>query len=350
MASSGNRVSGRVRRTRFRRWYAVFVVIGVVIGSCVPGGYRGAWAADDWAAFDAALARVGPRVGFLAAEVVDGECETVHGYGEEQRLAIASTFKLYVLAGLAEQVAAGEANWDEKIVIRDELRSMPSGATAYEPAGTRRTLEELAMRMIRDSDNTATDHLIDRLGRERIEAALATFGHGAPEINVPLLLTRELFAMKMHAERDVVETYLAAPDAEQRDILSSRIDPIPINPNNWGHWTGPSWIDGLEWFASPLEVCEVLAALHEMADDPGLRPLGGILGANRGGVFGGRQWPFAGYKGGYEAGVINATWLLERADGRTFVVTAGFNDPSAYINQGLVWQVLPGVEGLLRGE
>ncbi len=48
--------------------------------------------------------------------------------------------------------------------------------------------------------------------------------------------------------------------------------------------------------------------------------------------------------------MVNATWLLERADGRIFVVTAGFNDPEAYINQGLVWQVLPRVEGLLRGE
>lgn len=339
---------GRGRRALVERmfaWLTVFVLLGGAIGVRTPE----AGAAENWAAFDVALEQVGPRVGFLAAEVVDGKCETVHGYGEEQRLAIASTFKLYVLAELARQVVAGEASWDERIVIRDELRSMPSGATAYEPDGTRRTLEELALRMIRDSDNTATDHLIDRLGRERIEAALALFGHGAPEINMPFLLTRELFAMKMHVERAVVETYLVAPDEEQRDMLASRIDPILLNPNNWGHWTGPSWIDGLEWFASPLELCKVLAALHEMADDPALRPLKGILGANRGDVFGGRQWSFAGYKGGYEAGVVNATWLLERADGRTFVVTAGFNDPEAYINQGLVWQVLPRVEGLLRG-
>ena len=350
MTSWGNRVTRRERRTRIGRWYAVFVVFGVILGSCLPGPSSAAGAEDDWEEFDAALARVGPQVGFLAAEVVDGECETIHGFGEERRLAIASTFKLYVLAELARQVADGEASWEERIVIRDELRSMPSGATAYEADGARRTLEELALRMIRDSDNTATDHLIDRLGRERIEGALADFGHGAPEVNMPFLLTRELFAMKMHVDRTVVEGYLAAPDEEQRTILAKRIDPIQLNPNNWGHWTGPSWIDGLEWFASPLEICGVLAALHEMMDDPALRPLAEILGANRGDVFGGKRWPFAGYKGGYEAGVVNATWLLERADGRTFVVTAGFNDPEAYINQGLVWRVLPGVEGLLRGE
>ncbi len=283
MTSWGSRVSGRVRRTRTGRWYVVFVVAGLVIGSWLPGAARSVGAADDWAAFDAAIGQVGPRVGFLAAEVVDGACETVHGYGEEQRLAIASTFKLYVLAELARQVAAEEASWGERIVIRDELRSMPSGATAYEPEGTRRTLEELALRMIRDSDNTATDHLIDRLGRERIEAALADFGHGKPEINMPFLLTRELFAMKMHVERDVVEMYLAAPDDEQRNILSNRIDPILLNPNNWGHWTGPSWVDGLEWFASPLEVCGVLAALEDIRGRSGSAAAGGDSGGQPGG-------------------------------------------------------------------
>jgi len=305
-------------------------------------------AASDWEDFDAALARVGSRVGFLAAEVVDGRCEPVHGYEKDGRLAIASTFKLYVLAELARQVAAGEAAWDEQLAIRDELKSMPSGETVFDRAGTRRTLEELALRMIRDSDNTATDHLIDRLGRERVEAALAAFGHGAPEVNVPFLLTRELFAFKMHAEPALVEGYLGAVDAEQRRILAEEVEPLHLDPRNWGHWVGPAWIDGLEWFASPTEVCGVLAALDAMADEPELRPLRRILGGNRGGVFGKEDWPYAGYKGGYEAGVVNATWLLEREDGRTFVVTAGFNDPGAYIDQGAVWRVLPMVEGLLR--
>jgi hypothetical protein len=31
-------------------------------------------------------------------------------------------------------------------------------------------------------------------------------------------------------------------------------------------------------------------------------------------------------------GVLSATWLLDRADGRTFVFTAGFNDTTAAID------------------
>jgi beta-lactamase class A len=323
--------------------FAVVLICGGW-GGC--GLYR-ASAATGWERFDASLAVVAPRVGFLAAEVVDGRCEAIHEYEADRRLAIASTFKLYVLAELARQVLRGEIVWDERIAIRDELRSMPSGETAFDPAGTRRTVDDLALRMIRDSDNTATDHLIARLGRERVETALGLFGHEEPKVNVPLLLTRELFAFKMHVDPALVEAYIAAPDDEQRRILAATIDPLRLNPRNWGHWTGPSWIDQIEWFASPAEVCHVLAQLHALADETALRPLRRILGSNRGGLVGPDDWPFAGFKGGYEAGVVNATWLLERADGRAFIVTAAFNDPAAYVNQGAAYGALPRAVGLL---
>jgi hypothetical protein len=328
-------------RSRLDRWTGALLAFVLAVGVLGAAALAPADAASGWERFDAAVAGVAPRVGFLAAEVVDGRCAPVHGYGADERLAIASTFKLYVLAELARQVQAGEAAWDEQLTIREELRSMPSGDTAFDPAGTERTLEDLALRMIRDSDNTATDHLIDRLGRERVEVAFATFGHGAPELNVPLLLTRELFFFKMHAAPALVEAYLDAPDDEQRRILAAEVAPVRLNPGNWGHWVGPEWVDRLEWFASPVELCRVLATLQALAEDPGLRPLRRILGGNRGGVFGPAAWPFSGFKGGYEAGVLNATWILERGDGRTFVVTAGFNDPAAYVNQGAAYGVLP---------
>ena len=50
--------------------------------------------------------------------------------------------------------------------IRDELDSLPSGTTQDEPPGTGLPVRELALRMIAMSDNTATDHLIDLVGRD----------------------------------------------------------------------------------------------------------------------------------------------------------------------------------------
>ena len=125
MRSGIVRTAGQVGRGQGSRafvWFVVVVSVGAV-GGVPPTG--GVLAANEWEAVDAALGRVSPRAGLLVAEVVDGRCEAVHGYEEDERLAIASTFKLYVLAELGRQVGLGEAAWDEEITIRDELKSMP---------------------------------------------------------------------------------------------------------------------------------------------------------------------------------------------------------------------------------
>jgi len=288
--------------------------------------------ATAWAGFDLAYSQAAPRTNFLAAEVIDGGCQPVHALHAGQRLALASTFKLYVLAELARQIASGDAAWDETLPIQEDLKSMPSGGMPYAPAGTRYTLRAFAERMIADSDNTATDHLIARLGRERIEAALPALGHGAPELNTPLLMTREFFAFKIAVSPERTDTYLDASDTEQRRILAEEIDPIQLDPSGWGSWVAPKRIDAVEWFASAEEICQVVATLATLAQQPELAPLTEILALNRGGVFAAGTWPYAGFKGGYEAGVYNMTWLLRRADGRQFVVTAGLNDPVNYVD------------------
>jgi len=298
--------------------------------------------ADDaeWTRLETAIARVAPNSGFVAAEIVDGDCQVLHEAGADRRLAIGSAFKLYVLAELARQVASGEASWNERMAVRADLRSMPSGAMLHEAAGTRHTLRYFAERMIAESDNTATDHLIERLGRKRIEAALPALGHEAPELNTPFLLTREFFAFKIAVPPTRIDAYLAATLAEQRDILATQIDPIALDERYWGDWTGPRRIESVEWFASPRELCRVLAALDTMADRPALAPIRDILAINRGGLPNPALWPYAGFKGGYEAGVSNLTWLLARQDGRRFVLTATFNDPVRYVDQGTAWNLV----------
>lgn len=305
--------------------------------------------AGAWHALDANLAAVAPGVNFLAAEVTGGGCVSVHGLRAERRLAVASVFKLYVLAELARQVETGEAHWDEPLAIQDRLKSLPSGAMRDLPAGATRPLRYYAERMIAESDNTATDHLIDRLGRERIEAGLAALGHGAPELNTPFLLTREMFAFKAAVPEARIDAYLAAPEAEQRRILAAEIDPIRLDQTGWGDWDLPERIDSVEWFASAAEVCAVLAALQAMAARPGLAPVEDILRLNRGTLPDRQDWPQAGHKGGFEAGVYNLTWLLERDDGRTFVLTAGFNDPTAYVDQARANALIETALRLLAG-
>src|SRR5690606_27330832 len=89
----------------------------------------------------------------------------------------ASVFKMYVLYAVAQAIEAGTLTWSEQLEITDDVRSLPSGELQNEPAGTLVTVREAAEKMIAISDNTATDMLIKRLGREQVEAAVAAAGH-----------------------------------------------------------------------------------------------------------------------------------------------------------------------------
>ena len=307
---------------------------------------------SDWATFDAWLASLAPRVGFQAAEVVNGAAREIHGYEAERPLAIGSAFKLYVLGELARQIAAGEATWDEPLTIRDQLRSLPSGEMRLLPAGTRRPLRVMAEEMIATSDNTATDHLIARLGRERIEAALPALGHAGPALDIPLLMTREWFAFQLRLDFTDVLTYLAAETAGRRDFLTDRVAPLAneLTEVETFTWSRPRQIETIEWFASPADLCRAVASLDGLAAEPALAPLSDLLSAVPGIVFDARVWSYVGYKGGYETGVYNNTWLLERGDGRRFALTATINDPWQEIDAETLIRLMVPAAALLAEE
>ncbi len=335
----------RIRQQRFAIALA-FAFLAGHVSLVVPA--REAAAVESWRAVGADMAAAAPAVSFLAAEVKDGDCFPVFGVQPDRRVGVASTFKLYVLAELARQVATGRASWDEALPISEDWKSKPSGAMRYEAPGTEHTLRFYAERMIAESDNTATDHLIARLGRENVEAVQAILGHGEPELNTPLLMTRELFAIKIAADPTLVDAYVGATDAEQRRILETIVAPVRLAPDGWGNWNGPEWIESIEWFASARDLCLAMARLQEMSERPELQPITQILALNRGGTtFDRSTWPYAGFKMGSEAGVYNLTWLLRRSDGRRFVVTAGFNDPRFGVDQARAWALIGRVEALL---
>jgi beta-lactamase class A len=311
----------------------VLIIAAPQLGSAAPG--------FAWASIDQQVPQIAPGHNLLVAEFSGNACAPIHSVNGGEQLAIASTFKIYVLGELARQVQAGLVRWDEPITLSDSLRSMPSGDYAWVPAGQQVTVRQLAEAMMWNSDNTATDHLINRLGRENIERAFAAFGHANPAANQPLLLTRELFAIKMWQPADWMAQYVAASDEEQLALLQSQIDPVQINPSGgWGKWNGPTAIDGIEWFASADDLCRAMVGIWTMGAQPGLEPVREILAGNRGGIADTAVWPRVGFKNGYEAGVVNSTYVLERNDGRVFFISAGFNHPSGIVDQGAPFALL----------
>lgn len=220
-----------------------------------------------------------------------------------------------MLVAIVDAVAQGSITWEDEIAIDDDLDSLPSGITQDEPDGSTVAVRELAERMISISDNSATDVLIDLVGRDAVEAALVAAGHSAPELNLPLLTTRELFVLKLDGR--LRETYLAADEGGRRELLAgpvAEVDALALAATA-DRWTGPIEVETLEWFASPADLCRVLTVLA--ADDEAR----GVLSLNPGLPDEQLRWSFIGFKGGSEPGVLNLSWVVEEADGTSYVVT-----------------------------
>jgi beta-lactamase class A len=92
---------------------------------------------------------------------------------------LGSAFKLYVLGALGNAVASGKARWNQPLVITARLKRLPSGVLQAEPDGTAVSVQDTAAKMISFNDNTATDMLINLVGRPAVEAALTRAPRGS---------------------------------------------------------------------------------------------------------------------------------------------------------------------------
>ena len=304
---------------------------------------------SKWSSLKPKLAMIAPKVSFFTAEVVDQELAPLYSLAANSALAIGSSFKLYVLGELGNQIEAGNAAWDEPLAISDSLRSLPNGAMRLEPTGATYPILHYVEQMIAASDNTATDHLIARLGRESVEAAFTAFGNQHSDRNVPLLYTREWFAIKLRLTQSEIDRYLASEIDAKRAFLANQVDREALTLSEAEEWPGSYYIEQIEWFASAADLCRVMAALHLKAGNPLLSPIHDSLSINPGIAFDARTWAYVGYKGGYETGVKSDVWLLQRRDGRWFTMAAIINDAKEEIDGIGLWQhMMPAVE-LLAG-
>ncbi|MEM1414219.1 MAG: serine hydrolase [Myxococcota bacterium] len=283
------------------------------------------------------LAELAPDTGFLIAELVDGSCAPAAEARADAVLAIGSTFKLYVLAALADDVQAGTRAFTDVLAIRDDLKSLPSGRLQDEPEGTEVTLREHADLMISISDNTATDHLMFALGRENVERVMVESGHRTPARNTPFLNTRELFVIKLNLDAAAQDAYLAADVPARRELLQGY---RALEPNTDVVWVSPRRVEDFEWFADAHDVCAIVAELAADAEVPATAAVEDVLAINPGIPDAAGLFSYVGFKGGSEPGVLNLTWLVRRAsDGRAFVVSVGANDPDAPLDDPALFYV-----------
>ena len=283
-------------------------------------------AGDTPAAITADLAALPGSVNAWFAPL-DGGAPTIL-IGADKPLALGSTFKLYVLAALAEDVKADRRKWTDVAALTE--KSYPSGRLQDWPQGAPLTLHSLASLMISISDNTATDQLIAVLGKARILKLMMDSGHADPGANDPFLTTRELFMMKGGPDSRVA-AYRAGDAAVRSAILDSLANQtVSLDAVNAGFAAGPKALD-IEWFASPADLAKLLAYMRRTADPAGFEIMAINPSATPAIL---ANWNYLGFKGGSEPGVINLTWLLTDKAGRDHLLTLGWNNPVAAVDEG----------------
>lgn len=243
------------------------------------------------------------EVSFL---VIEGD-STLAALNPDQPLAVGSAFKLAVLATLQQQINAGDHTWQDVVQLQPNWKSLPSGILQTWPDLAPLTLQTLATLMISQSDNTATDALIQILGKEKIEAF-------APR-NQPFLTTREAFTLKNPENKAFLERYRQGNTPSRRELLPQlREAPLP-NP---GIFQDEPLATDVEWFFTGRELCNLMgniANIPLMSVNPGIAKVD--------------NWQRVAFKGGSEPGVLNLTTQLQSKAGKTYCVAATWNHSEA---------------------
>ncbi|MEF3280154.1 MAG: class A beta-lactamase-related serine hydrolase [Elusimicrobiota bacterium] len=247
--------------------------------------------------------------------------DTIYSLNETTPLALGSAFKLYILAYLIKK----DIKWEKVIRINDKSRSLPTGKSHLFPKDAPVTIFSLAEAMISESDNTATDTLIDYLGRENIENSLSDFYNSRPEINIPFLKTSEVFKLKSSTQlaQDYINLDIKGKRKLLKEIENDKIDIYKLD------FTRPVFINSIEWFASAEDICR----LYEYFLKENNEYANSMLSINPGLDIKTGRYIWAGYKGGSEPGVISANWILKSKNGDYYCVSSIINDSNQIINE-----------------
>ncbi|MEE3716687.1 serine hydrolase [Tumidithrix elongata RA019] len=244
------------------------------------------------------------KVGLL---VIEGNSARI-SINSDMPLAVGSAFKLAVLKALKSQIASGKHTWGDAIALKAKYKVLPTGILQTWPEGSLLTIQSAASLMISLSDNTATDMLIDLVGREKIEAIASR--------NRPLLTLREFFVLKSSQNSELLKRYHAGNEAERKSILTE-LAKLPL-PKAEELSLIPSIELEAEWFLTNGELC---ALIGDVADLP-------LMSINPG-IANPTSWEKIAFKGGSDVGVLNLTTWLKAKNGKTYCVSATWNNTTA---------------------
>jgi hypothetical protein len=283
------------------------------------------------AVVEAELAKLPGNTGFAFTELTPEGPKLLYGVRENERFAVGSSFKLFILGTLIKDVNEDRRQTDDVMLLKAELVGPPHSEMAEWPMGSPVTLYTLALRMISISDNTATDHLLFELGREAIERQAEVMIGADAAWNTPLLSTREMTMLRDRKTGMLGNAYQKLDEAQQRKFLA-RLDEGKPNYETMDFDTAAYKV--AEWYATPLDMAKALSWIHQHTKKETPAALvRQILTVDPKLPHDAKEWPFVGFKGGSEDQLLAGNWLLKNKNGKWYTMHVYYNNPDGKADQ-----------------
>lgn len=281
------------------------------------------------------FATISSAPGLLVARVAgNGQCLTIEGRNADTLRATASVFKTWVLGGAATAVRDGVLSPDSNVPLTAIDRAPPTTeGIALEANGTAVSAIDMARLMIGNSDNTATDHLHERVGRPAIDAWVSASGVANPDVLRPLLKINEQFHVFRTLPRPDADAYVGGTESYQYGVVPQ----LEAFGTAFGGFFHTDLLVSGTWRASPRDVCENLARLRNFEGEA-LRLVDAAMGSGVAQPNVRDRWDRVWYKGGSLAQAANQfnvythAWLLERDGEAPLVLVALSNSPTGAIS------------------
>jgi len=272
--------------------------------------------------------------GFALARLDNGPPIATLSLNADRPAAIASAFKLAILAELIRAINRGERHWDDAMTL--DGSPLPGGFYTQKPAGTQVTLREVTEKMISVSDNSATDILLALVGREKVEAMLPVIGWRDAARNRPMLSTLDMFKLKGLQRGALGRRWPTLDEAGKRALLATEVTPAPLSAlDPMLFREGRPRLLDVEWFASPADLVRTMDWIRRNTEKGPGAEARRILAMNAGvGPAAASGWSYVGYKGGSEPGVISMSFLLQAKSGGWYALSATRNNPVAVVDEG----------------
>ncbi len=115
--------------------------------------------------------------GTYGVYVYETDTDIRFGFNEEVSFRAASTVKVPILAALYRELEAGTVDRGDQWTYLATDNETGTGSLQYESIGSQHTVEELAKKMIKESDNVATNMIIRNVGWQKIKDLVSERGH-----------------------------------------------------------------------------------------------------------------------------------------------------------------------------